>query len=65
MAWIAVDKDGSEYINETKPVRLRSDYWGCGSMIQLPTGTIECLIGRKLTWDDEPVELKEQERSGE
>lgn len=26
--------------------------------ISLPNGTIEKLIGRKLTWEDEPVELK-------
>lgn len=26
--------------------------------IVLPNGTIEKLIGRKLTWEDEPVELK-------
>ena len=26
--------------------------------IVLPNGTIEKLIGRKLTWEDEPIELK-------
>ena len=26
--------------------------------IVLPNGTIEKLIGRKLTWEDDPVELK-------
>lgn len=25
--------------------------------IMLPTGSIEKLIGRKLTWEDEPVEI--------
>ena len=25
--------------------------------IKLPAGTIEKLIGRKLTWEDEPVEI--------
>ena len=29
--------------------------------ISLPKGSIEKLIGRKLTWEDEPVELKETE----
>lgn len=29
----------------------------CG-YINLPKGTIKKLIGRKLTWNDEPVELK-------
>lgn len=28
--------------------------------IILPKGSIEKLIGRKLTWSDEPVELKEE-----
>ena len=28
--------------------------------ITLPKGSIEKLIGKKLTWEDEPVELKEE-----
>ena len=28
--------------------------------IELPKGTIKKLIGRELTWKDEPVELKEE-----
>jgi hypothetical protein len=28
--------------------------------IYLPKGTIKKLIGRDLTWSDEPVELKEE-----
>ena len=28
-------------------------------MIELPQGTIKKLIGRELTWNDEPVKLKE------
>lgn len=29
--------------------------------IELPKGTIKKLIGRDLTWEDEPVEIKEVE----
>ena len=29
------------------------------NMMTLPKGSIEKLIGRKLTWEDEPVELEE------
>ena len=32
--------------------------WGFANRIFLPTGSIEKLIGRKLTWEDEPVEIK-------
>lgn len=28
--------------------------------IEVPKGTIEKLIGKKLTWENEPVELKEE-----
>ena len=27
------------------------------SWVELPKGTIEILIGRELTWNDEPVEI--------
>ena len=60
MAWVAVDKDGSEWMHKGIPVRSKYDVWidtyweGC---IELPKGTIKKLIGRELTWSDEPVEL--------
>lgn len=61
MAWVAVDKDGSESIYGNKP--YREDIWWImdneyDPMVYLPQGTIKKLIGRELTWDDEPVELK-------
>lgn len=73
--WLAVNKDGTEFIFEDEPYRLPSDadpddkyYWEYGyydygssrGYIELPKGSIEKLIGRKLTWDDKPVELKEE-----
>ena len=37
-----------------------SDYDNEDTGISLPKGTIKKLIGRHLTWEDEPVELKEE-----
>lgn len=93
MAWVAVDKDGTEKIFSNCPIRRcsliymafglitslkvknaytknqRNKWSACWSTsafdplpegcIILPKGTIEKLIGRKLTWKDEPVELKD------
>lgn len=66
MAWIAVDKDGTEFIFEDCPVRYTEIWWprlipSNGGTIQLyaklPKGSIKKLIGRELTWEDEPVEI--------
>lgn len=63
MAYLCVDKDGSEWIFDWPPTRCKSAGWWaeiCGtSKVQLPSGSIAKLIGRELTWEDEPVELKE------
>lgn len=61
MAWVAVDGNGSEYIYLAKPYRDRNCQFYCmGYEMPLPSGSIEKLIGCKLTWSDEPVELKEE-----
>lgn len=73
MAWVAVNKYGSEQMFRNRPMRFRSflvDYQELGKIsevlkrdfdedcsIDMPSGTIEKIIGRKLTWDDEPVEI--------
>lgn len=64
MAYVAVDKDGSEYVYSNRPYR---DYdvnkWFCKLNVdycRLPKGFIKKLIGRTLTWEDEPVELKQE-----
>ena len=57
MAWLAVDKDGSEAIYDAKPIRMHDCRW-VASFIGLPSGSIKKLIGRELTWGDEPVELE-------
>jgi len=75
MAWLAVDKDKEEVICENELHRaytfhegiVKSEYefWQAEDnddfrTISLPKGSIEKLIGKKLTWEDEPVELKEK-----
>ena len=68
-SWLAVDKNGTEYIYEKKPDRCNGywDYLGYNGYTpyhgycELPSGSIKELIGKELTWKDEPVELKEEE----
>ena len=68
MVYVAVDKDGTEVIFNDKPVRGinnikgNCNQWALNSVtskyIVLPKGSIEKLIGRTLTWDDEPVKYE-------
>lgn len=61
MAWVAVSEWGLEYIFDHRPHRKDGWWWleyACDSEICVPRGTIKKLIGRELTWEDEPVELK-------
>lgn len=63
MAWVAVNENGTECIYSDIPERANLfDLWvlyddDCDSIV-IPQGSIEKLIGRKLTWEDEPIELK-------
>ena len=62
MAWLACDEDGQESIFDRHPERdiLGSfgGYWHDESdWIELPKGSIKKLIGRELSWSDEPVEI--------
>ena len=59
MAWVVVDKIGEELISRTEPFRV-GDYWIGNSIFHLPKGSIKKLIGRDLSRNDEPVELKEE-----
>lgn len=65
MSWVAVDSNGTEAVYTNKPERFSYDqdlgawYDFNGKDVRLPSGSIEKLIGRILTWEDEPVELKE------
>ena len=67
MAWVAVDKNGEEAIYSIEPIRgtneikRNTEIWVLHSIgehyIHLPKGSIKKLIGKNLTWDDEPVEI--------
>lgn len=58
MAWLVVDeRDNSEWIYEYKPERASSFWYDIGECVKLPKGSIKKLIGRELTWNDEPVEV--------
>jgi hypothetical protein len=53
--WLCVNKDGTEYGFSLKPKR-NGDEWDCFCACrELGIGYVENLIGRKLTWGDEPV----------
>lgn len=59
MAWMVVDKDGTEHLTVLKPYRW-SGYWmrnAASRMVRIPTGSIKQLTGKVLTWYDDPVEL--------
>ena len=62
-AWVAVDADGSECIFREEPYRREGGVWFSSSLsnkfVELPKGSIKALIGRELSWNGEPVELKE------
>ena len=58
MAWVATNANGLEFLFREKP--YRSGYSGIGGCILIPHGSIKKLIGRELSWEDEPVELKEE-----
>lgn len=70
MAYLACDKDGQEIIFVFQPKR-ENEKWKAQlfhvfntpvmeetAYVKLPSGSIAKLIGRELTWKDEPVELK-------
>lgn len=59
MAWIAVDEDKRAFVYSEEPLR-GCDEWcavGC-ECTDISSDAAELLIGRWLTWDDEPVEIK-------
>lgn len=72
MTYLCVDKDGTEHIIECEvycerkgnkiPYRFEECCWGYNPhndvCIELPRGTIKKILGREITWENEPVELK-------
>ena len=64
MAWVAVDKDGRECIYQFRPKRRNNQFiplYEYSVYLVLPKGSIKKLIGKDLTWEDNPVELKEEQ----
>lgn len=60
MAFVAKDKNGEEWVYDVKPERYSDNniwYAANSNFCDLPSGTIKKLIGRDLTFDDDPVEL--------
>lgn len=61
MAWVCVGFNGEERVCQSKPTRYGDRYWMmnpiCNDSVGLPKGTIKKLIGRELSFTDEPVEL--------
>ena len=61
MVWVAVDKDGTERISPEFPERYAVCWSGWDfTIIDIPKGSIWRLLGRELSWKDDPVELTEQ-----
>ena len=59
MAWVAADFYGNESIYEYRPIKGTAIWLVDFDYVMIPKGSIAKLIGRELTWDDEPVELVE------
>jgi hypothetical protein len=65
MSVLVVDRDGSEWVWNYRPLRNKhrgrweSPYSEEGEYqcVELPNGSIEKLIGKILTWGDEPYEM--------
>lgn len=63
MAWVSVDKDGRECIYQFRPKRsidMFASLYKYSTCLCIPKGSIKKLIGKDLTWEDNPVELKEE-----
>ena len=73
MAYLAVQSWGTEVMFHNRPTRKENKYWQDDEVywearkyttcaedysIVLPKGTIKKLIGRDMTWKDEPVNLE-------
>ena len=56
-SYLALDKDGSEYWHFEFPTRKAIDHKSDGMFVLLNNGMIKSLIGRNLSWEDEPVEI--------
>lgn len=65
MIYLCVDRNG-EYIADNKPIRNFFEWKGWGDvygesciLIPIPKGIIKKLIGKEMSWEDEPICLEE------
>lgn len=73
MAYLVVNKNGDEMMFLGKPERIVHtsiynkniiDFEGWsrgGDVFKLQIGTIEKLMGKKITWEDEPIEISNED----
>lgn len=71
MVWLAIDKIGRETISPQKPTFdgcewcymelecIESEYGYICKTIELPKGTIEKLLGRKLIHKESPIKINQ------
>lgn len=60
MAYLAVDSNGNELIFQYHPIKTKIQYiplYTYSHWLVLPKGSIKKLIGRELTWNDNPVKI--------
>jgi hypothetical protein len=57
MAWLAVDKDLSAYLYLEKPERKEIVFSSDKPYVPIRKVNIPTLIGKDLTWEDEPVKI--------
>lgn len=61
MAWLCCDEDGTDVLFVEKPSRnIEEGAWVRGKdtrIVELRKGASKQLLGRSLTWKDEPVEI--------
>lgn len=63
MAWLTVDKDGTENIFQFRPKKTEKFYtplYTYSMWLTIPKGSIKKLIGHELTWEDEPVKIDDE-----
>lgn len=65
MAFLTISNAGQEVIWYFKPVRdeffkqwISKERYPYDAFVELPKGSIEKLIGRKMSWEEEPFEYK-------
>lgn len=53
-SYVTVSKDGSETGFDSYPERTKNSWTSDSNSVVLTAGTIEILLGHKITWKDEP-----------